>query len=153
MMKELFFLILKYVKIIWNSNALDWVFAAIGSFVAAYIFPVQTYILLSLGLCVADQITGVMAAKKSGEKIISSKLRRTFEKLLVYVVALAIVHAFEQVVLFDLIGEAKPLTWLVIFSISIHELQSIMENVSTVTNVDLWSVLKKKIFGLINLKK
>ena len=153
MIKEIFELVVLYLGRIWNSSAADWIRSIVGGLIAAYIVPVQAYILLALVLCIVDQFTGVRAARLRGEQIVSKKLRRTFEKVLVYVLALGVVHGFEQVVLINFIGSSKPLTWLVIFTISVHELQSILENVGAITGVNLWRVVKDKIGSIINNDK
>jgi phage-related holin len=88
-------------------------------------------------LVFADAVTGVVAAKKRGERITSRGFFRTVQKIVVYMVAIL---ACEGVRLVFVPG--IPVTYTAAAAISVTELKSILENTRTVSGVNIFTQIK-----------
>jgi phage-related holin len=93
-------------------------------------------------LIFADVITGCKAAKVRGEEIRSNRLARTVSKIIFYSIAIILSRVME-VSFMDWIPVAK----LTAGYIAIVEFKSNMENIATITGVDIWKHLMSKIEG------
>jgi len=108
--------------------------------VTAFVFNVQPFITLLVGLVLADLVTGMMAAKKRKERISSRGIFRTVEKITVQCIAILAAEGI-RVTLFPEVN----LTYVVVFVIAMSEFKSIIENVETILEIKIWSFLKSKI--------
>jgi phage-related holin len=110
---------------------------AIGSVLWAlagpYIIPIADFLAITALLVFVDLITGLFAARHRKENIRSRGLFRTLEKVVVYFVAILSAQGMEQV--FQL--EFLYLTYLVSFAIASTEFISVIENVETITGIDV----------------
>ena len=93
-------------------------------------------------LIFADVITGCKAAKVRGEEIRSNRLARTVSKIIFYSIAIILSRVME-VSFMDWLPVAK----LTAGYIAIVEFKSNMENIATITGVDIWKHLMTKIEG------
>jgi hypothetical protein len=109
----------------------------------SFVSPLWPFIFLTLALTLTDLYSGVRAAKKRGEEIRSHGFRRTVEKIVLYTSAILLCEGMKAV-FFPSIN----VTYIAAFTICLTELKSNMENIYTVTGVDVWSqlvdVIKKK---------
>jgi phage-related holin len=126
-------------------------FKYIGAALLSIIAPVQAVMLTVGFLIFTDTVTGIMAAKKRGEKLSSSGFRRVVAKMLTY--QLAVLSGFFVE---TYIGVGFPVTKAVAGAIAISELSSMVENIQVVTGtkLDLTSMptLKKLLENLLKKK-
>jgi len=108
--------------------------------VSALAFLAPIHVLMgSVGFLIfADLMTGMLAAKKRGEALTSRAMSRTIYKVLGY--QLAVISGF---VLEGLVPGGLPIAKLCAGAIGLVETKSLLENVRTLTGVDLSSVLAK----------
>lgn len=114
--------------------------------VMSFFMPLRNFILLSIFLVIADVITGVIAAKKRGEKIRSRGIYRTAEKLLVYLLAIIAAAGFHHIFVAPAQiswFEQMNLVHIVAGSICMTEFLSMRENIETITNTDILGGAKK----------
>lgn len=116
--------------------------------IGGFLISIQHFIYLTLTLVVIDLITGVIAAWKRQDKIISRRMQRTIEKFVLYFLAIISAHAVKVVLM-----ESAPVTYVVVSSIVLVEFKSIIENVESVTDVDVWAKLKSIINSFQKNKK
>lgn len=116
--------------------------AAAGAFLS-FMAPVWPFVFMAFVLVIVDMVTGVRAAKKRGEKIKSRGLYRGIEKFVLYFLAITVAQQM-QVTFFEVV----PVTQVVAFGICVTEFFSMVENVETVTGVNILRRLKKIIPGL-----
>lgn len=121
--------------------------AGISGF-AAFIMPLQSFLILSVSLVISDTFSGILAAKKRGEKITSRGFYRILEKITVYFAAIlcaaGIQKAFIESTQLDWF-QAMPLVYIVAGSIFLTEFLSLRENIESLTQVDILGGLKKNI--------
>jgi phage-related holin len=120
-----------------------WIAAIIGIFA-----PVHAIMLAAGFLIFADLATGMMAAKKRGEKISSAAMRRTVSKILVY--QLVIMSGF--LVETYMIGGAIPISKIAASIIGMTELFSILENAEQIYGQPIFKKLLRAL-GSENDKK
>lgn len=99
--------------------------------------PVKAVLLVTGFLIFADLISGIMAARKRGEKISSAGLRRTLSKCLVYNLAVISGFLVETYMISDLL----PISKLIAGVISLVELKSILENLNTINGTDIFKTV------------
>lgn len=116
--------------------------AAVGAFLS-FMAPVWSFVFMALVLVIVDMITGVRAAKKRGEKIKSRGLYRGIEKFALYFVAITVAQQMQMTFF-----PSVPVTHVVAFGICVTEFFSMVENVETVTGVNILRRLKKIIPGI-----
>lgn len=109
----------------------------------AVLAPIKAIMLAALALIVIDLITGLWRAKKTGENITSSGIRRTITKIVAYELALIAGLIMEQY----LLGGSMPVIKLVAGLIAMTEGKSVLENLSEITGVDLVKAVMDKIQG------
>lgn len=105
-----------------------------------FFFAPITWSIIAIGVLVfADVFTGIRAAKKRGERIHSRGMSRTVGKMLYYTIAIVLSRVME-------IGfiDWLPIAQLTSGYIALVEFKSNMENIATVTGVDVWNHLKDK---------
>lgn len=109
---------------------------------AITVFAPLKPVLLTVGVLVfADLGTGIAAAKKCGEKVTSSGLKRTVLKIMIYEGAIGLSFLVHQYLTGDLLPADKILAAL----IGMTELQSVMENLHIVYGGNVFTVLANKI--------
>jgi uncharacterized membrane protein len=64
-------------------------------FIFSFFFPIKGFLLFTVGVVIADTITGIKAAKKEGKAITSKGLYRTTEKIVVYFASILIFHGAQ----------------------------------------------------------
>lgn len=115
-------------------------FHALALNIIALFAPIKPVLLATGVLIFADLILGVMAAKKRGEPITSSALRRTVSKLFIYNVTILSGFLFEKYLMGDLIPAVK----LIAGVIGVVELKSILENADDVNGAPIFlSIIKR----------
>lgn len=90
--------------------------------------PIHATLAATLALVSADLVTGIIAAVKRGERVQSSKLRRTVVKALVYESAICLGFVAQRWMLADSIPAVNILAGL----IGVVELKSILENLDAI---------------------
>lgn len=110
--------------------------------------PVHAIMLVTGFLIFADLVTGIMAARKRGEKISSAAMRRTISKILVYQLVIMSGFLAETYMLNGLI----PISKIAASIIGITELLSILENAEKVYGQPIFKKIIK-ILGSENDKK
>jgi phage-related holin len=122
----------------------DWLVATAIS-TAAIFRPAKELIIVTILLILVDLISGVLAARKKGQKISSAGLRRTFTKFTVYLTGICLGFLVETYMLDGFIPVAKIAAGL----ISIVEMKSVLENLDIINGSPVFTVLIKKL-GSVN---
>lgn len=107
------------------------------SWIAAWIAPILHFLIFTFVLTVLDFGTGVRAAQKRQEKITSKGFARTVEKLFFYMIAILLSHGMDFTFVKDLEVDFS-FAWIVAGFISLTELKSNLENISSITGTDIW---------------
>jgi len=103
--------------------------------------PIKAQLITALVLVIMDFLTGVWAAWKRGEQISSAGLGRTCVKVAVYEFAILAAFVAQKY----LIEDALPVLSIVTTFIGISELKSVLENLSSISGVDLLRALITKL--------
>jgi phage-related holin len=85
-------------SIIYNLLKQSYDFFAVAlttGFIFSFFFPIKHFLLFTIGVVIADTITGIKAAKKEGKAITSKGLYRTTEKIVVYFTSILIFHGAQ----------------------------------------------------------
>jgi phage-related holin len=113
-----------------------------GVALLAVFAPIKSVVLVVGVLIVADLITGILAARKRGEKITSAGFRRTIVKGLVYQSSILLGHLTEQY----LVGnDVVSITKIVAAVIGLVEFTSILENLNTINGSPIFAKLIEKL--------
>lgn len=107
------------------------------TWLCAQIMPVSHFLMFTILLVLADLITGTRAARHRGEALHSKGFGRSVTKITMYCIAILLAHGMDKV-FFAPKGLSFDLVWLVAGLISLTEFKSNLENVATVTGVDVW---------------
>ncbi len=118
----------------------QWIKASLVALIAVFA-PIKAMILTMLVLVIADLITGVWAAYKTGQPITSAKMRTTVSKLLIYLVAICVGFLVEVY----LIDALLPVSKLIAGAIGMVELTSLLENANKILGTDLFKALISKL--------
>jgi phage-related holin len=121
------------------------------SWIAPFFLPIRSFLLTAALLVIFDSITGILAAKKRGEKVTSRGFSRMISKMLVYFSAILAAAAMQSVFFSDSKIEFLPnlpLVYLVSASICVTEFLSLRENAEAITGVDILGGLKKNLSKL-----
>lgn len=113
--------------------------------IAAIFSPIKELIIVTILLIFVDLISGILAARKRGNKINSAGLRRTFTKFTVYMTGICIGYLVEHYMLDGFIPVAKIAAGL----ISVVEMKSVLENLDTINGNPVFTALIKKL-GSVN---
>ena len=108
---------------------------AIG-YVLWFVTPIAPFFGLAVGLVIADTITGIIAAKKRGEKINSRGMSRLVSKIVVYMLSILCCHGVEKVLKID-----GYVTYMAIGAIASTELMSVLENTGKVTGANVAEIV------------
>ena len=90
--------------------------------------PAKEMILTCLVLIAVDLITGIMAAKKTGQPITSAGIRRTISKVFIYETAIMLGFLTQKFLLAD----SVPVTNMIAGVIGLTELTSVLENMNRI---------------------
>lgn len=97
--------------------------ASVATLLATFLLPLGWMFLLLFAILGFDLIFGILAAKKRGEALTSSKARQTFFKILIYSVTLSLAYGIECLF-------AAGFVIKVLFAIaSLIELYSVISNI------------------------
>lgn len=133
----------------WKKNKGEWemkdyVVGLVISLTAVFA-PIKELLVVCLVLIFVDLITGILSARKRGEKVNSAGLRRTVTKLLVYMTAICIGFLIEKYMLEGFIPVSKLASGL----ISVVEGKSIFENLDVINGHPVFKTLIQKL-GSVN---
>lgn len=117
----------------------DWLQGMVVSSVA-FLLPIKLVIITAGVLILADLFTGILAAKKRGEKITSAALSRTVAKMAVYQTVIITGYMLQV----NLLGNVVPVINLVGSVIGMVEFKSIVENANTILGADIFKELIKR---------
>jgi len=139
-MKEMFFQagrkIMKYLEI--DNLLLSWV-ALVFHTLYPFIFPVQEFLILTLCLVICDAFTGILAAKKQGQKITSGGIRQTVSKITAYFIAILLSEGMRVTFIPEI-----SIPYFVAFIIAIAEFKSNIENVEKIGSISIWRQIIEK---------
>jgi predicted transcriptional regulator len=110
--------------------------------------PIQAVIIITGALVFADLITGILAARKRGDKINSAGLGRTVTKTTVYLTAVCMGFLVEKYMINEIISISKIVSGI----IGMVELKSLMENLNTIHGQNIFKEIIYKL-GSHNDKK
>jgi uncharacterized membrane protein len=107
-------------------------YAICCGWIFSFFIPIKGFLIFTIFVVFADMGTGILAAKKEGQKINSRGLYRTIEKIIVYFCAILIFEGARNT--FSL---PFNITYMAAFLIATVELYSISENIKRITGVNL----------------
>lgn len=110
----------------------------IFGWIAVFLAPIKASMLTIIVLVLVDLITGLLAAKKQGIPIISTKLGHTVIKLLGYEIAVLLAYTGQTYLL-----DGVPVIHVVAGFVGSTELLSIYENMSVITGTPYIDAIKK----------
>lgn len=116
------------------------VLALVGGIIVAFLIPLIPFLGMVFVLVFVDLLTGIRAARKRKEDITSGGMKRTIEKITLYFAAIMLSEGMSQVFF-----AGAPITYVVATYIALTEFKSNIENISTVTGIDLWKKIVSKI--------
>lgn len=125
--------------------------SAATGWLLAYVAPVQNFLITVAVLVSADVVTGIWAARKRGTGFKSSALKRTVNKMVFYPLAIILSHEMTRTFFSD-VPVVENLTYMVSLFICVVEFQSNIENIGTITGIDIWSRIKGYIGAKLNKK-
>lgn len=129
---------LKKIPMSFIQSEWFWGYAsALGAWLFSILLPINSFLIFTIVLVFFDLISGRQAAKVRGEEIRSRGYKRTVEKIVLYFVAILAAEGMRLVFM-----KSVPLAYLAAFAIALTEFKSIVENVETVTGVNVWSFIK-----------
>lgn len=114
-----------------------------------FLTPIHPQLYTIYILVAFDLITGITKAYRNKEPITSKRMRDTVIKFIFYSVAVYIGFQVD-ITLFS--KAALYLSKLVGGYIILIEFQSNIENISTITGVNLWMMIKDKVMGFFDSK-
>jgi uncharacterized membrane protein len=104
----------------------------------SFFLPIKHFLIFTIFVVFADTVTGIIAAKKRGEKITSKGLYRTSQKVVVYFCGIMIFHGASAT-----FGLPSQIVYSVSFLIAFTELYSVSENIKSITGVNLATTILK----------
>jgi uncharacterized membrane protein len=107
-------------------------YAICCGWIFSFFIPIKGFLIFTIFVVFTDMATGIIAAKKEGQKINSRGLYRTIEKIVVYFCAILIFEGARNT--FSL---PFNITYMAAFLIATVELYSISENIKRITGVNL----------------
>lgn len=105
--------------------------------IMGFLAPIEGMLLATLGLVIADLITGILASIKAKIPITSYGFKRTVVKLCVYELCIILAHVVGTY----LTGPTIPVLHLASSLIGLTELKSVYENLNNITGGSLLSAL------------
>ena len=116
--------------------------------ILAVFAPIKSMIIVAALAIILDFVVGIIAAKKRGEEIKSSKMGTTVSKLLIAETAIMMCYLVQHY----LIQDAFPLTNWVSGVVGLKEIYSIMESLNSISGGKLFTDILTKLSS-INYKK
>ena len=111
-------------------------------YIVFFFAPITAAIVGLAVLIFADVITGCRAAQLRGEEIRSNRMARTVSKIIFYSVAIILSRVMEVSFM-----DWMPVAKLTAGYIAIVEFKSNLENIASITGVDIWKHLMTKMEG------
>lgn len=111
--------------------------------IVALFAPAQGMLMAAAALIAIDLATGLLAAKKRGDKITSAGLKRTVVKITIYEIAIALAFITETYLSLGFM----PLARIVSSFIGVTELKSIYENLNELGGGDLLKTIISRLSG------
>jgi hypothetical protein len=111
--------------------------------------PIKALLLVTGILIFSDLISGILAARKKGQKISSAGMRRTVTKVAVYNAAIMLGFLTETYMLDGFL----PLSKIAAGLISVVEFKSILENLDTINGNPIFKTLIEKLGSINDNKK
>lgn len=105
--------------------------------VITFLAPIQETLFFVGMISVADFVTGIMKAQKSGT-ISSRKMINKLYAVVGYFIGILIAHSLE-----NYFGDAIPMVKAVVAIIALTEIQSVRENIKEISGTDILSPLTK----------
>jgi len=105
--------------------------------------PAKSMVIASLAFIGIDLITGILAAKRRGDRLTSAGLKRTIVKVFVYESAILLGFIAETYLIMGVIPVAKIISSFV----GVTELKSVLENIDEIGGGDLLKTLLKQLSG------
>jgi hypothetical protein len=100
--------------------------------------PIVTTLFFVGVISMIDFFSGIAGAKVKGEKIQSQKMIRKFYVVFGYFCGILVAHILEAY-----FGDVVPMTKAVVAIIAITEIQSVRENITAITGVDILKPLQR----------
>lgn len=119
--------------------------AVLIQYIIFFFSPITTLLVAVGTMVVFDFFTGVFAAKRRGEKIVSGGFYRTFVKFTLYTIGILATRLLE---VFFKEQIKVPFSSLLAGFIFVIEYKSVMENISKATGVNVWEFVKDKIASI-----
>lgn len=107
----------------------------------ALLAPIKGVLITIMVISIVDLVSGLLAARKEGQKLTSRGLKSTVIKVLVYQVAVLCAYIIQTQLLFDSIPIVE---WLGSY-IGLVELKSILENLERIQGQSVFKALTKRI--------
>lgn len=126
----------------------DWLIG-LAITLSAVFAPIKELIVVTIVLILVDLITGMLAARKKGQKLSSAGIRRTFTKFTVYLTGICIGWLVERYMLEGFIPVSKIAAGL----ISIIEAKSVFENLDVINGNPIFTALIKKLGSVNDMDK
>lgn len=104
------------------------------AFVAVFA-PIHAVLGTVLALCLADLITGILAARKRKEPVTSGGIKRTIGKMLIYEIAICLGFLCETY----LTGGVLPIVKLIAALVGAAELKSNLENLDEINGSPIFA--------------
>jgi uncharacterized membrane protein len=104
----------------------------------SFFLPIKHFLIFTIFVVFADTVTGIIAAKKRGEKITSKGLYRTSQKVVVYFCGIMIFHGASVT-----FGLPSQIVYSISFLIAFTELYSVSENIKSITGVNIGTIILK----------
>jgi uncharacterized membrane protein len=104
----------------------------------SFFLPIKHFLIFTIFVVFADTVTGIIAAKKRGDKITSKGLYRTSQKVVVYFCGIMIFHGASVT-----FGLPSQIVYSVSFLIAFTELYSVSENIKSITGVNIGTLVLK----------
>lgn len=114
----------------------------------AVLAPIHALLIVTGILIVFDTITGIVAAKKRGERISSSGFKRTVIKMTMYQIGILSGFLLETYIL----GNLFPVSKMIAGAICVTETKSILENASAISGKNILKEIIEKL-GTTNKNK
>ena len=124
-------------------------FINLGLSILAVFAPIHGVLIVCGIVIMTDLVTGIIAAKRRGEKINSAGLRRSISKIFVYQFSIIIAFLIEVY----LMSGVVPISKIVAGLIGITEATSIFENLKSITGYDIFSAVLQKLGSVNDNKK
>jgi uncharacterized membrane protein len=113
-------------------------YAICCGWVASFFLPIKGFLIFTVFVVFADMGTGILAAKKEGQKINSRGLYRTMEKIVVYFCGILIFEGARNT-----FSIPFNITYMTAFLMAAVELTSISENIKRITGVNLGTLITR----------